>query len=1478
MVTENNSQVNSFTGGMDTDTSYQMLQDSKYAFAENIRITSLNNPNTTELTNVQGEARPIDGVAECFDGDIEVQKILATASIRQYGIVIYTAYNTDVLEYTWRVGRFVNTPTLDGRKQNQQVQKISEFKQIFDSKKKAEVDRFSIVTRYEDQDIIKVYIADSVDPLVVLNIHPSQDEYNATVPFEEVIIYPEVSYTPPEFVEFTEGQLKASLVQYSYRLYNKNGVSTDISPQTRLIPIVEAPNSAKGKDINGYQQEEISTNGVKIKIKESDTMNYLNRIMIFRISYVQNGQLPTVEIIEDTRLSRLQNEDGYYYYTDKGSTNLDTLTLEEYNNLSGIHIIPKVVESKDDYMYAGNVKTISSWTSDEDLSNIKITPYFVKIRLIGDGLFSSDQDEGYNYAPCSYVENDEIIRFDNNSGTYDTKYFDAKVYSTTTDSESGGKVIYVDQELQPGTAIYDKLTNKIDDYLSDYAINHGGPMSYANPVATYYCKSLRRGEVYRYGIICYNKFGEASYVKHIGDFEVPNLYDERFKTFSLERRHKPEVWPHITHPQENNLYVFPLGLVFDVKRLPKGTVSYEIVRCNRTESDVRTITQGVISRPCCQAALKDKEKKTARYLQEGEYISNIEWESQTLTPLPYLTTSDYVALDSFGDDDEWPWQSNTNASNVIRWVSNEENHSIFQFVSPETSYMNEYLRSIVKKWTINLQKLKYICPRTVLAASGKIENSQPYWIANKSATIQPYNGSVSVTDPSFQFQNFYFLKQSKFGMSCVGNDITYNFWEVETGYVHGFSGIIDNTLLGELNYTNGTLEGKGIASKYDFPSQEEGWPGKESQYALIKLYLQDLVQMEDSGKSYKVNDFVFPDNLEWTDMFNTPNQNSIQLPYLKGETAIGSRTYNNTIITTLYNDSWRQILNDTGDGAEDYETFKGFAGHSLILELNGVDSTDQIARTVNVPNGQAVTSVLPIFAGTFICNLQRQVTPYNGISDLSIRNSSYYSYGDFFNKEDEDNIAVVFDGDTFIMPFEYLHCRKYYFAEGRNQTGCSMTTIYSIPVETSINLAYTSGEEFSKNQDKKGIENLQLEPGRVYDVFTQKKPAYVYNSAYSSNSSSRVFSGSVAEADSNDLLNTDYRVYCSLRKDNKSSIDNWSKFQAANFLDLDSRYGEITNLRTFKDELLFWQLGAFGKISSNERSVITDNNNTQLMLGVGGPLDKAFYYDTTSGMAKEQYCDAASNIALYWFDDHNQELKQYAQGGGVKQLSKIGKVQSAMHEYSDVDKIPTMFFDDKYNEVISNVLKDRQMVFSEYGNQFTSTYTLHYSDSITFDDKTYLVANNLGKLQIGQWNAYNKEYDDFPFDGDDKPVLHALLRYVVNKSALITKVFDNQEIVTVNQPYKNDVQNSGLEDNSRQPYFKTDHEYQWTSDLRHSESTDLDMTYREGNYRYAIPRQNNADYGDRMRGKYLICDIKSINPDHDASISYVLTKFRASWS
>ena len=58
----------------------------------------------------------------------------------------------------------------------------------------------------------------------------------------------------------------------------------------------------------------------------------------------------------------------------------------------------------------------------------------------------------------------------------------------------------------------------------------------------------------------------------------------------------------------------------------------------------------------------------------------------------------------------------------------------------------------------------------------------------------------------------------------------------------------------------------------------------------------------------------------------------------------------------------------------------------------------------------------------------------------------------------------------------------------------------------------------------------------------------------------------------------------------------------------------------------------------------------------------------------------------------------------------------------------------------------------------------------------------------------------------------------------------------------------------------------------------IEMTDREGNFRYSIPRANNASYGDRIRGKYMLCTIEGTIPQYDFSISYIITKFRTPWA
>ena len=134
-------------------------------------------------------------------------------------------------------------------------------------------------------------------------------------------------------------------------------------------------------------------------------------------------------------------------------------------------------------------------------------------------------------------------------------------------------------------------------------------------------------------------------------------------------------------------------------------------------------------------------------------------------------------------------------------------------------------------------------------------------------------------------------------------------------------------------------------------------------------------------------------------------------------------------------------------------------------------------------------------------------------------------------------------------------------------------------------------------------------------------------------------------------------------------------------------------------------------------------------------------------------------------------------------------------------------------------------------------------------------------LQLGKWN----EGDVTNFDGKIK----SRLQYVVNKNPLTTKVFDNQEIIS-------DYHDNLWTDHS---YFTSLHKYNFKSDLNESDDVyHLMMTTREGNYRYAVPRAKYQTWGNRIRGKYMLCTIESAAPEVEASIKYIITKFRTSWS
>jgi hypothetical protein len=48
--------------------------------------------------------------------------------------------------------------------------------------------------------------------------------------------------------------------------------------------------------------------------------------------------------------------DRVYSFHDTGIDGLNIISLEEYNMMTGIHIIPKTIESMTDYMFASNIQ------------------------------------------------------------------------------------------------------------------------------------------------------------------------------------------------------------------------------------------------------------------------------------------------------------------------------------------------------------------------------------------------------------------------------------------------------------------------------------------------------------------------------------------------------------------------------------------------------------------------------------------------------------------------------------------------------------------------------------------------------------------------------------------------------------------------------------------------------------------------------------------------------------------------------------------------------------------------------------------------------------------------------------------------------------------------------------------------------------------------------------------------------------------
>ena len=311
MDTENLLQINDFSGGMNTDTSDGAIASKQYRMAKNLRYVT----NTQENS---GELHMIEGLGDLVSTG---RRVVASTQIRNIGVLVYESDNG------WGVLTFKPKA-----KELTEVCNIQNTDRVVGQK-------LSLVTSYEDNNNCKLYIADGKGPIIVVQLFSGK--YYTTL--EDVESYPSVTFTVPIYCGQITGTLKSGVYAYSYQLYNKYGTQSEISPSTKLIPL---------RDGNkGYAPDKITNCGIKIKIEYNSSFDKFEKMRIFRIRYAEVGQMPTIEVAYDGKIIR------DFYFEDLGTQSLSILSQEEYNSMTGVHIIPKTIESKDGYLFAANIKT-----------------------------------------------------------------------------------------------------------------------------------------------------------------------------------------------------------------------------------------------------------------------------------------------------------------------------------------------------------------------------------------------------------------------------------------------------------------------------------------------------------------------------------------------------------------------------------------------------------------------------------------------------------------------------------------------------------------------------------------------------------------------------------------------------------------------------------------------------------------------------------------------------------------------------------------------------------------------------------------------------------------------------------------------------------------------------------------------------------------------------------------------------------------
>jgi hypothetical protein len=401
-------------------------------------------------------------------------------------------------------------------------------------------------------------------------------------------------------------------------------------------------------------------------------------------------------------------------------------------------------------------------------------------------------------------------------------------------------------------------------------------------------------------------------------------------------------------------------------------------------------------------------------------------------------------------------------------------------------------------------------------------------------------------------------------------------------------------------------------------------------------------------------------------------------------------------------------------------------------------------------------------------------------------------------------------------------------------------------------------------------------------TYHQEKDLYLYNTVYSQQIDTQAAISLVVDK----TLETkfDCMVKASNVKSNGEITDSWTKFGVNEFIEVDSVYGPVNALSTFNDKLFYFQDKGFGLLSVNTRSLISDTDAGQLVLGTGGVLDRYDYVTTICG-SEDKFSVVSGAGGLYWYDRDNNYLMKYS-----NQLDKISMskgIQSYLNNnvlttqsvisHNDINNDEILF---TFLVKVGATTTSFTIAYSENVDVFTSFYSFIPSIYIPYKNRYFTTtlskfcgaAFNQNHIFLHDSNTYPRCY----FYGLDAVTsaryVDSTIKLLYNQDYLYTKVWDN--IFYMSNTYTT----AGVE-----MYNQTLNSVRCYNDYQNTDYVTItyptNVVRRERGWAMVIPRNlvdlsvtGNPDifavatldqptrvFRERLRDKYMIMDLKYTN-------------------